>query len=83
MIAVLCVILNADSPINVGEALEAMNLYGDLSANQSENQSVATNSAKPSLDESNTDKNPNSHIKEWDKSKIIYEQVVDKIQILR
>lgn len=79
MIAVLCVILSADSPINVGEALKAMNLYGDLS----ENQSVATNSAKPSLDESNTDKYPNSHIKEWDKSKIIYEQVVDKIQILR
>lgn len=81
MIAVLCVILNADSPINVGEALEAMNLYGDLGANQSENQSA--NNAKSSLEESNTDKNPNSHIKEWDKSKIIYEQVVDKIQILR
>ena len=37
-----------------------------------------TKSEKPKVD-----KYPNSHIKEWDKSKIIYEQVVDKIQILR
>lgn len=29
------------------------------------------------------DKYPNSHIKEWDKTKIIYEQIVDKIDILR
>lgn len=29
------------------------------------------------------DKYPHSHIKEWDKSKIIYEQIVDKIEILR
>lgn len=29
------------------------------------------------------DKYPHSHIKEWDKKKIIYEQIVDKIEILR
>lgn len=49
------------------------------SANMSANQSV--NSA--TKDESKIDKYPDSHIKEWDKSKIIYEQIVDKINILR
>ncbi len=48
-------------------------------ANMSANQSA--NSANKG--ESKIDKYPNSHIKEWDKSKIIYEQIVDKINILR
>ena len=54
--------------------LEQMNLGAD---------SGKLKSTKPNLSESKIDKYPNSHIKEWDKSKIIYEQVVDKIQILR
>ena len=44
-------------------------------ANQSANSAISG--------ESKIDKYPNSHIKEWDKSKIIYEQVVDRINILR
>lgn len=40
-------------------------------------------SSKTKSSEAIIDKYPDSHIKEWDKSKIIYEQVVDKINILR
>ena len=54
--------------------LEIMN----LSANGGTIKITKSNTEKPKVD-----KYPNSHIKEWDKSKIIYEQVVDKIQILR
>ena len=54
--------------------LETMN----LSANSGRIKITKSNTEKPKVD-----KYPNSHIKEWDKSKIIYEQVVDKIQILR
>lgn len=66
--------------------IKAFNLGADSAnaktsdlANMSANQS-ANNATKG---ESKIDKYPNSHIKEWDKSKIIYEQIVDKINILR
>lgn len=66
--------------------IKAFNLGADSAsakasdlANMSANQSA--NSATKG--ESKIDKYPNSHIKEWDKSKIIYEQIVDKINILR
>ena len=57
---------------------EIVEMSNDLSADLD-----ATKSAKPNLSESKTDKYPHSHIKEWDKSKIIYEQIVDEVQILR
>ena len=59
--------------------IKAFNLGADSpkdSANVSANQSAMQG-------ESKIDKYPDSHIKEWDKSKIIYEQIVDKINILR
>lgn len=65
----------------------------NLGANKNVNQGAIPNTQKEQSDESKIksiqsaeptiDKYPDSHIKEWDKSKIIYEQVVDKIDILR
>lgn len=50
----------------------------NLGMDSNQNLSVFQNS-----ESKNIDKYPDSHIKEWDKSKIIYEQIVDKIYILR
>ncbi len=63
--------LGADSAQSALKASDSAN-----SANVGANQSAIQG-------ESKIDKYPDSHIKEWDKSKIIYEQIVDKINILR
>lgn len=61
---------------NLGADLPRAKVGGDSNvANLDANQGANS--------ESNIDKYPDSHIKEWDKSKIIYEQIVDKINILR
>ncbi len=60
--------LGADSAQNALKASDSANVGANQNAMQGE---------------SKIDKYPDSHIKEWDKSKIIYEQIVDKINILR
>ena len=64
--------LGADSPKDSAQNALKANDSANVGANQSAIQG-----------ESKIDKYPDSHIKEWDKSKIIYEQIVDKINILR
>ncbi len=59
----------------------AQNALDSKASGASANQSAL--GAIQSSESKKIDKYPDSHIKEWDKSKIIYEQVVDKINILR
>lgn len=69
--------------------IKAFNLGADSAKDSAQNAVKASDSANVSANqsamqgESKIDKYPDSHIKEWDKSKIIYEQIVDKINILR
>lgn len=69
--------------------IKAFNLGADSAKDSAQNALKANDSANVSANqsaiqgESKIDKYPDSHIKEWDKSKIIYEQIVDKINILR
>lgn len=69
--------------------IKAFNLGADSANDSAQNALKASDSANVGANqsamqgESNIDKYPDSHIKEWDKSKIIYEQIVDKINILR
>ena len=69
--------------------IKAFNLGADSPKDSAQNALKASDSANVGANqsamqgESKIDKYPDSHIKEWDKSKIIYEQIVDKINILR
>lgn len=69
--------------------IKAFNLGADSAKDSAQNALKASDSANVGANqsaiqgESKIDKYPDSHIKEWDKSKIIYEQIVDKINILR
>lgn len=72
--------------------IKAFNLGADSAKDSAQNALKANDSANSAnvganqsamQGESKIDKYPDSHIKEWDKSKIIYEQIVDKINILR
>ncbi len=68
--------LGADSAKDSAQNASKASDLANMGANQSANNSAIQG-------ESKIDKYPDSHIKEWDKSKIIYEQIVDKINILR